>query len=107
MYLARVVGTVVAPVQHPFYAGKKLLKVRPTDPSGRELGKDIKLPYDHVAVDRVHAGVGDLVLVLSEGSSARDLFEEPNAPVRSVVIGVVDLVEIHGKKVTESGGVSL
>jgi microcompartment protein CcmK/EutM len=49
-----------------------------------------------VAVDRARAGVGDRVLVLDEGSSARDLFEDAFAPVRTTVVGVIDEIEVRG-----------
>ena len=94
MILARVLGSVVSPVQHPFFAGRTLLSLRPVDPDGRPSGA-----ADLVAVDRAQAGAGDLVLVLREGSSARDLYDEPEAPVRSVVVGVVDEVELDGRRV--------
>ena len=61
MYLARVLGSVVAPVQHPFFDGRRLLAVRCVAPDGTETGPDA------VAVDRVQAGTGDVVLVLKEG----------------------------------------
>lgn len=97
MYLARVVGPVVTPVQHPFLDGKKLLVVRRIEPDGRPVGPD------RVAVDAAQAGAGDLVLVLEEGNSARQVFDDPRAPVRSVVVGYVDEVEIAGA-VTLRGG---
>jgi len=50
-----------------------------------------------VAVDRAQAGVGDTVLIMAEGSSARDLFENQVAPVRTLVVGVIDFVEIEGR----------
>lgn len=90
MYLARVLGAVVAPVEHPFLVGKTLLLVRRVDPDGRVAGPD------RVAIDRAQAGEGDLVLVLEEGNSARALFEDAHAPVRSVVVGFVDEVELDG-----------
>ena len=65
MYLARVLGAVVTPVKHPFFDGRTLLLVRRLDPDGTAPGPD------RVAVDRVGAGAGDLVLVLEEGNSAR------------------------------------
>ena len=101
MYLARVVGTVVAPIQHPFYAGRKILQVRRTAEDGTPTGPD------RVAVDRVHAGTGDLVLVMEEGSSARDLFEDREAPVRTVIVGVVDEVEIEGERFVSGPGLPL
>lgn len=96
MYLAQVVGSVVAPVQHPFFEGKKILLVRRTSPEGKLIGPD------RVAVDRVQAGIGDRVLVLEEGSSARDLFGEGEQPVRTTIVGIVDEVEINGE-VVEGG----
>jgi microcompartment protein CcmK/EutM len=43
----------------------------------------------------VQAGPGDLVLVLDEGSSARQLLDaEPNGPVRAVIVGIVDAIDL-------------
>ena len=90
MYLARVLGAVVTPVRHPFLDRRKLLLVRRVEPQGRDAGPD------RVAIDVAQAGEGDLVLVLEEGNSARQIFDDPGAPARSVVVGVVDEVEIDG-----------
>ena len=50
--------------------------------------------YD-IAVDLVQAGPGDTVLVLDEGSSARQLLNaEPNGPVRAVIVGIVDAIDL-------------
>jgi len=43
--------------------------------------------------DRIDAGIGDLVLVLDEGGSARVILGNPDAPVRTLIVGVVDAVE--------------
>jgi microcompartment protein CcmK/EutM len=93
MKIAEVIGTVVAPIQHPFYAGRTLLWVQPLDAAGRAKGRAL------VAVDRARAGIGDRVLVLDEGSSARDLFGDPVAPVKSTIVGFIDEIEIGGKLV--------
>lgn len=87
MKLCRVVGTVVATVKHPAFAGHKLLVVVPVDERGAALGKGF------LAVDRVQAGEGDLVLVNQEGNGARQLLRAPKLPIRSVIVGVVDAVE--------------
>ena len=89
MILARVLGNVVTPVQHEFFDGQKLLLVRPEKPTGAPAGGTL------VAIDRVHAGPGDRVLVIHEGSSTRDLIGRSDAPVRTVVVGVVDQVELE------------
>jgi ethanolamine utilization protein EutN len=86
--LGRVCGTVVATVEHPFYDGKKQLIVRYVSPDGEPDGDKYV-----VAVDLVGAGVGQTVLVEDEGNSARQLLDAPNAPVRSVIVGIVDEVK--------------
>ena len=85
MILGRVCGTVVSTVEHPFYDSKKQLIVRACTPDGKFDGDKYV-----VAVDLVGAGVGETVLVLDEGNSARQLMGTPNAPVRSVIVGIVD-----------------
>ncbi|MBK7583173.1 MAG: EutN/CcmL family microcompartment protein [Myxococcales bacterium] len=87
MILGRVTGTVVSTVQHAFYQGRKQLIVRACTPDGAFDGETYV-----VAVDLVGAGVGEMVIVEDEGNSARQLLEVENAPVRSVVVGIVDEV---------------
>jgi microcompartment protein CcmK/EutM len=91
MFLAEVLGTVVSPVQHPVLAGEKLLLLRVLRPDGTPAGKT------RVALDRARAGVGDRVLVIDEGNSGRQLVARENAPVKTVVVGVVDYVELEGE----------
>ena len=91
MFLARVEGTVVSPVQHPVLDGRRLLLVRPTDGHARPRGRA------RVAIDSVQAGVGELVLVVDEGNAARQVLDLPNAPVKTVVVGVVDFVAVEGQ----------
>jgi len=89
MILGRVCGTVVSTIQHPFYDGKKQLMVRACTPDGAFDGDRYV-----IAVDLVGAGVGELVLVEDEGNSARQLLAVTSAPVRSVIVGIVDAVTI-------------
>jgi ethanolamine utilization protein EutN len=85
MKLCRVEGTVVATAHHPVYDGMKLLIVQPVD------GGD-----SFLAVDRVQAGVGDVVLVNQEGNGARQLLKlGQQVPIRSLIVAVVDEVERH------------
>ena len=90
MFLADVIGTVVSPVQIPLLDGKKLLLLRPVGPDGKPSGKT------RIGIDQARAGVGDRVLVLDEGNGARQILGDPNAPVRSLVVGVVDQVFTPG-----------
>lgn len=87
MYIGRVIGTVVATIKHPAFHGHKLLLVERLDPSGRA-----EAAYD-ICVDVVQAGVGDRVLVLDEGNGARQILRRETAPVRAVVVGIVD--DVH------------
>ena len=83
MKVARVAGTVVSPISHPFFEGKRLLLCDLVDPDGNVGGYVI-------AVDVVNAGVGERVLILDEGSSARQIFGVATGPIRAVVVGIVD-----------------
>jgi microcompartment protein CcmK/EutM len=85
--LGIVCGTVVSTIEHPFYDGKKQLIVRACTPNGEFDGDKYV-----VAVDIVGAGVGEMVIVEDEGNSARQLLGVTNAPVRSVIVGIVDQV---------------
>lgn len=88
MKICRVTRQVVSTQKHPFYHGRKTFLVQAIGPQGKEDAG----PY--VAVDRVQAGVGDLVLLMQEGSSARFMFGDGTAPVRSVIVGIVDRVDL-------------
>ena len=90
MKIGRVAGTVVATICSPFFEGRKLLFVDLLDLDGNETGKDV------IAVDAVGAGAGETVLVLDEGNGARQVLEAPDAPVRAVVVGVIDQIEMSG-----------
>jgi microcompartment protein CcmK/EutM len=91
MFLAEVVGTVVSPVQIPILERQKLLLLRPVGPGGEPSGKT------RIGIDRAQAGVGDRVLVIDEGSSGRQLMGDPKGAVKTIVVGIVDYVEAHGR----------
>ena len=65
-----------------------MLIVDRIDPAGEPTGR-----YD-IAVDVVQAGVGDLVLVMDEGNSARQIIGAENAPIRAVIVGIVDEISL-------------
>ena len=94
MKIGRVVGTVVTPVQHPAYDGRRLLAVRPLNPDGSEASDRM-----FVAVDRAQAGIGDRVLLMAEGSSVRAIVGDEKAPIRCAVVGVIDEIELDGRVV--------
>lgn len=88
MFLAKVVGTVVATIKHNDLHGKKILLVRPLDPSLSPAGKSV------LAVDSVDAGTGDTVLVVNEGNAAAQVLGMERGPIRTVIVGVVDSVDL-------------
>ena len=91
MILCRVIGNCVSTVQHPSYDGKKVLVVQPvTTDTHTPLGREF------LAVDSVQAGVGDLVLASREGNTARQILGKDTDPFHSVVVGVVDAVQVNG-----------
>jgi len=93
MILAVVVGNVVATQKDKSFVGKKLLLIQPVDPEGNPAGTEL------LAVDGVGAGVGDLVVAIAEGGSARQVAKSKNplAPIDLVIAGIVDRAD------TESG----
>lgn len=88
MKLGRVRGTVVSTVQTRWHQGRTLLLCDLLTEAGEETGGYV------IAVDTVGAGAGEEVLILDEGNSARQVLDAPDAPIRAVVVGVVDAVEI-------------
>jgi ethanolamine utilization protein EutN len=87
MKLARVVGTVVSTIKSPIFEARALLLVDLLEPDGRPAGGYL------IALDTVGAGAGETVLVLDEGTSARQILGAPFGPLRTVVVGIVDAVE--------------
>jgi microcompartment protein CcmK/EutM len=87
MILGTVRGNIVSTINHPFYGGRKMLVVEREDFAGKPSGYLI-------AVDGgVNAGVGERVLVIDEGNSARQVVADPKAPLRSIIVGIVDRVD--------------
>ena len=94
MFLGRVTGTVVSTVHHPFYDDRRLLLVDRVDQDLQPDGRYV------IALDAVDAGAGELVLCIDEGNSARQVTADPAGPVRAVIVGVVDEVDVsfRGKR---------
>ncbi len=88
MQIATVTGTVVSTICSPVFEDRKLLWCDVETPEGRPTGK-----Y-RIAVDMVDAGVGERVMLIDEGNSARQVVGWDPAPIRAVVVGVVDEVRL-------------
>jgi ethanolamine utilization protein EutN len=89
MIIGRIVGDVVATQKSQSHVGRKILVVQPLQLDGSDRG-DVVL-----ALDAVGAGVGDRVLVVSEGYSAMTAVGRPQSPIDMAVIGVIDAIDLH------------
>ena len=85
MLIAEVVGVGTATIKHPSIVGHKLLLVQPRMTDG--LTPD---GYPLLAVDGIGAGKGDMVMITSDGSNARQLLQAEVTPVRWTVLGIKD-----------------
>lgn len=94
MKLGIVKGTITSTHKHNVYHGRKLMVVQPVNLSGKPTGKE------EIAVDTVGAGVGEMVLLLKEGGSARAAMGlKTLEPVNTVIIGIVDSVQVGSDEI--------
>ena len=97
MFIAKVIGNVVATQKNAKFCGMKLLLIQPYIAKERKLqisGSSV------VAVDGVGAGEGECVL-FTQGSSARLTPATKDAPVDAVIVGIVDTIEVGGASVAK------
>jgi ethanolamine utilization protein EutN len=93
MLIARVIGDVVATQKDPSHHARKILLVQPVNLDGSDRGEAV------LALDAVDAGIGECVLLSTEGFSAMTAVGRPNSPIDAAVIGVIDEVSlIEGAK---------
>jgi microcompartment protein CcmK/EutM len=86
--IGKVIGDIVATQKAPSHEGRKILIVQPLNLDGTARGAVV------LALDAVDAGVGDRVLVVTEGWSAMTAVERPHSPIDMAVVGVVDTVTL-------------
>lgn len=89
MILGKVIGNVVSTIKLPVYQGYKILIVQPVSNKEEPQGESV------LALDTVQAGVGDTVLVIDEGNASRLIMNNPTAPVRTMIVGIVDAIELN------------
>jgi microcompartment protein CcmK/EutM len=87
MFLARITHQVTSSHKHPAYRGKSVFLVRTVKPDGSDAGTE------HVAVDYVGASVGDLVVCGGAPGVARAVFQLKEAPIRTLIIAIVDSID--------------
>ncbi|MFN7919100.1 MAG: EutN/CcmL family microcompartment protein [Bryobacteraceae bacterium] len=88
MLIGRVIGEVVATQKHESHEGRKALLVQPLHLDGSDRGDAV------VALDAVDAGIGDRVLLVTEGFSAMTSVGRPNSPIDMAVVGVIDRIDL-------------
>ena len=88
MILGRITGSVVSTIHHRIVEGHKLLLAERLDENGKATGGYV------IAVDAIGAGQGETVLILDEGNGARQILDDTEAPVRSIVVAIVDAVTL-------------
>ncbi|NQV29870.1 MAG: EutN/CcmL family microcompartment protein [Candidatus Marinimicrobia bacterium] len=88
MILGKVCGTIHSTINHPFYDGKRLLLVDKLDAYQTPTGKYL------ICIDSVDAGAGETVLMLDEGNGARQIVGDSSAPLRSIIVGIIDEVNL-------------
>jgi len=89
MILGKVIGNVVSTIKLPVYQGYKILIIQPVNDKEELQGESV------LALDTVQAGVGDTVLVIDEGNSSRLIMNNSTAPVRTMIVGIVDAIELN------------
>ena len=96
MLLTQVKGPAVSTAKAGNLDGKKLLLVEII--TVREHGL-ARTGRHMVCVDAVGAGEGDLVLIV-QGSSARQAPDMGDVSVDALIVGIVDSVSAHGQRLT-------
>jgi ethanolamine utilization protein EutN len=101
MFLARVIGSVVATKKDEAMRGSKLLLLRPLLVDEAQPDRFRPGTNTVVAVDQLGAGIDEVVL-FCQGSSARQATGMKTLPVDAVVIGIVDTVDVLNRKIYPS-----
>jgi microcompartment protein CcmK/EutM len=97
LLLAKVKGNLVSTQKDSNLVGQKLLIVHPVDKENQFIGEK-----DIVAIDIADAGIGDTVLLVQEGKAVEQILGHRKAPVHSVIVAVVDSIEVHSKRKSKS-----
>jgi microcompartment protein CcmK/EutM len=89
MQLCKVTGTIVSTQKNETLKKYKALLVQPVNLSGESIGREV------LAIDTVDAGIGDTVLIIQEGAGAQQALKRKDMPVHTVVVAVVDGLDME------------
>ena len=84
MQLGRVIGHATATIKHPSMNGWRLAVVQLVNVARQPEADPV------VAVDKFGSGIGDVVVLNSDGKAAREMIGDNKSPVRWFVIGIAD-----------------
>lgn len=98
MFIAKVIGSVVATQKTPSMVGRRLLLIEPYVVERQKRDSLVTTGRSLVAVDTVGAGENQFVLVV-QGSSARMTDETKPLPVDCTITGIIDSVHLDRKPV--------
>jgi ethanolamine utilization protein EutN len=93
MIIARVIGTVVTTISHQNFKNRRLLAVQPLVLPGEEPDGDF------IALDNTQAGIGDTVLIIREGNGTRQVLNQPEGCVNSLIVGIVDSLYLEEEEI--------
>ena len=87
MYLAKICKQVTSSQKHKAYIGKTVFIVQPIKPDGEFSGEEC------VAIDYVGSGIGDIVICGGAPGVAKTVFKLELAPIRTLIMAIVDYVD--------------
>lgn len=86
MYIAKVVGNVVATRKEESLVGTRFMIIQRLDRQENPIGDEL------VAADYIGAGIGELVLV-GTGSSVRVEDKNRVKPIDAAILGIIDEIQ--------------
>jgi microcompartment protein CcmK/EutM len=89
MYIAKVIGDVVSSVKYETLHAQKILVIQPLNPDMTETGEPL------LALDQVDAGKGDVVLIVDQGTAARQVLAQEYPTIRTLILGIVDRIDLR------------
>jgi len=101
VFLAKVIGSLVSTHKVEVLRGQKLLIVEPYRIDAKNRKQLVSAGRTFVAVDTLGVGEGEMVLI-TQGSSARMTPETKHLPIDTVVVGIVDRVDVEHSCVFEN-----
>ncbi|MFZ5953086.1 MAG: EutN/CcmL family microcompartment protein [Candidatus Rifleibacteriota bacterium] len=93
MDICRVVKKVVSTIKHDSYASLPLLLVQPVNLELKNKGSEV------LAVDFMGSDIGELVLIMKEGSAVNDLLGTDESPADAAIIAIVDSIDADERKI--------